>query len=50
MTFIQMSVHGDKSKIKVSVNAVIKLSLLRYRSPVVMCTNVTVNQISLYKI
>jgi hypothetical protein len=50
MDFIQMSVNGDRSKMKVYVNAVIKLSLLHYYSPGVMCTNVIVNQIPLYKI
>jgi len=35
---------------KVSVNAVIKLSLLHYCSPVVTCNNDTLSQISRYKI
>ena len=32
MAFIQMSVRGDRPKLKVSVNALIKFSLLHYRS------------------
>ena len=45
-----MSVHGDRSNVKVSVNALIKLSLFHYCSPVVIRTNDTLSSVSLYKI
>lgn len=45
-----MNVQGDRSNMKVSVNALIKLSLLHYCSPVVICTNDTLGSASLYKI